>query len=119
MKIARRFTFEASHFLSSMPQGHQCLRQHGHRYELTVYLSSHVNQATGMVMDFAVLKDIVTENVLKTLDHRNLNEISGLSPSSVENLARWIWTALSPVLPALCKVQLYETENCFCEYEGE
>lgn len=41
-----------------------------------------------------------------------------LNPTS-ENLARWVWERVKPVLPLLSKVVVHETCTCGAIYAGE
>ncbi len=53
------------------------------------------------------------------VDHRCLNEVEGVENSASENLARWLWNALLPVLPARSKIVVRETSTSVCIYMGE
>ncbi|MGH8570151.1 MAG: 6-pyruvoyl trahydropterin synthase family protein, partial [Gammaproteobacteria bacterium] len=48
-----------------------------------------------------------------------LNDIEGLENPTSENLARWIWQRLKPVLSQLTKVVVRETCTAGCIYQGE
>ncbi len=61
--------FSAAHFLT-LP-GHVCERLHGHNYRVAVTVEGPVDPATGFVVDFAVLKQVV-RTVIAPLDHRVL-----------------------------------------------
>lgn len=91
--ITRIYRFESAHYLPRVPEGHKCGRMHGHSYELTVEVAGDVG-ADGWVMDFAEL-DAVVDPLVKSLDHRCLNDIVE-NPTS-ENLATWIAKRLSPL----------------------
>lgn len=92
-RIEKTYSFEASHQLVGLPEGHKCGRDHGHSYKLTVAIASNELQPEGWVKDFgelAPLKHHIDEN----FDHRNLNEVlaklvPSLTPSgsTSENLA--------------------------------
>jgi 6-pyruvoyltetrahydropterin/6-carboxytetrahydropterin synthase len=77
-----------------------------------------VGRDTGWVIDFADIKSAF-EPLHKVLDHNFLNEVEGLSNPTSENLARWIWTRLSPSLPGLAAIVLRETCTSGCIYRGE
>ena len=47
--------------------------------------------------------------ILAQLDHYYLNDIPGLENPTSENLARYIWRELKPVLPLLARVVVHET----------
>ena len=46
-------------------------------------------------------------------------EIPGLENPTSENIARWIWKNLKPVLPSLSEVEIRETCTSGCIYRGE
>lgn len=62
-------TFSAAHFLT-IP-GHKCEALHGHNYVVTVVVEGDVDRATGFVVDFAVVKQILRP-VIDGIDHRVL-----------------------------------------------
>ncbi len=115
MRIRRRFRFEAAHVLPKHPG--RCRELHGHGYELVVTVRRPVDRQSGMVMDFAELKAIVQERVLKPLDHSYLNDT--MANPTAEEIARWIWGALAPALEGLEEVELFETPDCAAVYRGE
>ncbi|MFW5730193.1 MAG: 6-carboxytetrahydropterin synthase QueD [Desulfonatronovibrionaceae bacterium] len=92
-------SFSSSHQLHNY-QG-KCERLHGHNFRVQVQVSgSETDQATGMLMDFKDLKEMLGE-VLGKLDHYHINDLDffqGISPSS-ENLARFVYKSLCPLLP--------------------
>jgi 6-pyruvoyltetrahydropterin/6-carboxytetrahydropterin synthase len=96
---------------------------HGHDYRLEVSVRGPVSDLTGYVMDLAVLKRIVEDEVVDRVDHRNLNFdvdfMREINPTA-ENLVVACWQLLAPrVAPAtLTKLRLWETENNYVEYEG-
>jgi 6-pyruvoyltetrahydropterin/6-carboxytetrahydropterin synthase len=118
MEIFKEFTFEAAHRLPHVPEGHKCARLHGHSFRIALHVRSPVDPATGWVMDFADIKRAF-QPLYDQLDHNYLNEIEGLANPTSEQLARWIWRRLRPVLPELCRVVVYETCTSGCIYQGE
>lgn len=110
--------FEAAHRLPHVPPGHKCARLHGHSYQVVVHVTGAVDEYTGMVMDFADIRQAV-EPLRKQLDHNYLNEIDGLDNPTSENLVRWIWHRLKPGLPELSKITIRETCTSGCRYNGE
>ncbi|MCF6224839.1 MAG: 6-carboxytetrahydropterin synthase QueD [Xanthomonadales bacterium] len=118
MEIFRVFQVEAAHHLPNVPAGHKCARLHGHSFRVEVHVSGEVGEQSGWVMDFAELKQAF-QPLYDQLDHNYLNEIEGLENPTSENLARWIWQKLQPVLPNVSKVIVQETCNAGCVYRGE
>ncbi len=92
---------------------------HGHNYYLDVSVQGEIDPVTGMVMNMAELDEIVHREVISKLDHKHLNlevpELKELNPTS-EVVAMVIYNMLSPHLPKLHKVGLWETEKNYFEY---
>lgn len=87
--ITKEFAFSAAHHLHGLPDGHQCSRDHGHNYVVTVELASSELHPPGFVMDYgdmAPLKQYVDD----ALDHHNLNDLLPFNPTA-ENLCRWLF----------------------------
>lgn len=61
--------FSAAHFLTL--RGHICERLHGHNYRVSVSVDGEVDEATGFVIDFAVLKRTLRA-LVDPMDHRVL-----------------------------------------------
>ena len=118
MKIYKVFKFDAAHHLPCVPVGHKCAKVHGHSFRVEIHLRGKADPRNGWVMDFA---DIAAafEPILNQLDHKNLNAIAGLENPTSENLCRWIWQRLQPVLPQLSKIIVQESPESGCIYEGE
>lgn len=133
MYITRRETFAAAHrlFRSELSDEDnekifgKCSNPnwHGHNYTLEVTVAGEVDPNTGFVLDLKMLKNIIIENVINHVDHKNLNVdtefMKGLIPTS-ENICIAIWKQLVDKIPngKLYSVKLYETENNYFEYRG-
>jgi 6-pyruvoyltetrahydropterin/6-carboxytetrahydropterin synthase len=132
--ITRRETFAAAHRLYkpglSDEQNFKLFGKcsnpnwHGHNYILEVAVAGEVDPETGFVLDVKKLKEIIHEEVLTKVDHKNLNTeadfMNGINPTS-ENLVIGIWNQLKNKIPSgkLYSVKLYETENNYFEYKGD
>ncbi len=114
MRLDVEFYFAAAHRLPRY-EG-PCFRLHGHNYKFFIAVEGEVDPRTGMIADFGVLKQVVQDEVLARVDHRNLNDI--LDNPTAENIARWIWEALASRLPGLAEVRLYEIPDCCVTYRG-
>ncbi|OLB42612.1 MAG: 6-carboxytetrahydropterin synthase QueD [Ktedonobacter sp. 13_2_20CM_2_56_8] len=118
--VTKIFHFESAHHLP----GHRgkCAHLHGHSYRLEVTIRGPIKDAPGesdhgMVMDFDDLSRTVKNSVIERLDHRDLNEVTGLQ-TTAENLAHWIWNELmnQGLLQALLhRIRLWETESGYVE----
>jgi len=113
MELSCVFRFAASHFLTKYHG--KCENLHGHNYKVIITIEGPV-QDDGMVMDFKIIKTVVKEKVIDKVDHTHLNDL--LDNPSAENLSVWIWNQLSDALP-LKKVDVFETDDYKCTYEGK
>lgn len=87
-------SFAAAHCLINY-QG-DCENLHGHNWRVEVTVRARELDDAGLGIDFKILK-AETNQLLKTLDHKYLNELppfNGLSPSS-ENISRFLFRELS------------------------
>jgi len=117
MRITQAFTFEAAHRLPNVPATHRCHRMHGHSYRVELRLEGPVDPESGFVVDFFDVEAAFAP-ILARLDHYCLNEIEGLENPTAEHIAVWIWDRVRPTLPLLATVAVYETPNCWAEYDG-
>ena len=108
MEIFKSFTLESAHRLPNVPAGHKCARVHGHSFRVELHVSGPLDPRLGWVMDFAEIKQAF-EPLFQRLDHRYLNDVPGLDNPTSENLARYIWRELKPMLPLLARVVVHET----------
>ena len=76
-----------------------------------------VDPHTGFVVDFFDLEKSFA-GIMEALDHRCLNEVEGLANPTAENIAVWIWGRLKPGLSQMSVVRVYETADCWAEYDG-
>jgi 6-pyruvoyltetrahydropterin/6-carboxytetrahydropterin synthase len=87
-------SFAAAHCLTHY-QG-DCENLHGHNWKVEVAVTTSELDKAGLGIDFKILKS-ETNALLKTLDHKYLNDLSPFlenSPSS-ENIARYLFIELS------------------------
>ena len=117
MKITQAFTFEAAHRLPRVPETHRCFRMHGHSYRVELCLEGPVDPVTGFVADFFDV-EAAFGPLLRRLDHHCLNDIEGLENPTAETIAVWIWDRVKPDLPQVAVVRVFETPQCWAEYDG-
>jgi len=133
--ITRRETFNAAHKLfredwtaekNSEVFG-KCSNQnwHGHNFTIYVTVKGIPNSDTGFVINLKDLSQIIKDEVVEPLDHKNLNLdvpfLKGML-ASTENVLIQVWDRIKePILKAggeLAKIKLVETENNYVEYFG-
>jgi 6-pyruvoyltetrahydropterin/6-carboxytetrahydropterin synthase len=118
MELAYRFGFDAAHHFSHFPPGHPNQGMHGHSFQVEVTVHGEPDPRTGFVVEFSELERACSD-VRAALDHRLLNEIDGLGQPSLENLCKWIWNRLSPVLASLARVTVRrDSAGQSCMYSG-
>lgn len=102
---------------------------HGHNFDLFVTIKGDLDPDTGFVMNFKDLKEIVKEEVLEAVDHKNLNlDVPFMRDklTSCENLIIEFWKILFPLVAkesegraSLHALKLYETPTSYAEYYGD
>jgi len=98
---------------------------HGHNYTLWVTIKGEPSEKFGFVMNLNILKQIIIDNVINKIDHKNVNiEVPFMKGkiATTENLAIAIWNELDPFISEtgakLHCVKIEETENNSIEYYG-
>lgn len=96
---------------------------HGHNYYIEVCIAGVPDAKTGFVIDLKKVKQILHDQFLDAVDHKNLNTdvgfMRGINPTT-ENIAVAAWNRIAPFITegTLHSVRIYETENNFAEYRG-
>lgn len=111
--IAKKFDFDAAHFLPNVPDGHKCRRLHGHTYWCELVFVGEPDDR-GMVLDYAEIA-AAWQVIHDALDHRLLNEVPGLENPTTEVLAPWICSRLEETLRQLTSVRVYESSTTWCQ----
>lgn len=98
---------------------------HGHNYILFVTVKGHLDPDIGYVMNLKELSQIIRDEVVEKIDHKNMNvEVDFMQGriASTENLAIAIWEVIAPKIgnkgATLHCVKVQETENNWAEYYG-
>lgn len=130
VKVTRRETFNAAHRLYNKNWSNDKNREvfgkcsnenfHGHNYVLFVSVTGEIAEDTGYVIDINILKQLIRNDVIEVLDHKNLNldvEAFKNTNPTAENIAVFIFNTLKAKLPDTyaLSVKLYETENNIVE----
>ena len=100
---------------------------HGHNYEIIVTVKGLVNKESGMIINLKTLSDIIKEEILDKVDHKNLNIdvpfLKGII-TTTENVTIKFWEVLESRhkeenICELHRIRLYETPRNFIDYYGE
>jgi 6-pyruvoyltetrahydropterin/6-carboxytetrahydropterin synthase len=114
-------TFAAAHNLRGYKG--KCEDLHGHNYKVRVTVEGGELDSVGLLYDFVRLKQVIS-GVIRSLDHRYLNELSPfdlLNPSA-ENIARHIYDESvkqlerAPNGAGIASVTVWETETSAATY---
>jgi len=140
IRITKAFNFEMAHALKDHDGA--CRNIHGHTYELFVTIigeprNEDGHPANGMIMDFKMLKEIVSKNIIHHYDHAFV--VSQKSPwasdpganncklivlpfePTSENLVAEFARVLNKVLPpdaSLHSLRLRETTTAYAEWHA-
>jgi 6-pyruvoyltetrahydropterin/6-carboxytetrahydropterin synthase len=126
--VGRREAFNSAHQLCDPDLSDEenrrlfgkCANLHGHNYVLEVVVAGETDPATGYVLDLKYLSEVIGRQVIRDVDHRNLNTdvpwLKGRIPTA-ENLALVFWERLRRELPdgMLRSVRLWETDKNWAE----
>ena len=114
--------FSSGHYLRDYKG--KCENPHGHNYRVLVTLIGETLDATGLLLDFKLLKDVLRPTVAY-LDHQMINDLEPFTKvnPSAENLARYFYqetaTQLTEMTHGRVRVKdctLYETDTSFARY---
>ena len=93
-------------------------------HHLRVDVLSRINYDSGFIVDMMELNKVVHENVIKIMDHSQIEEDIGWfkdKQPSTENLVVYIWTQIADKIPKpayLYSIKLRETPTIYTEYYG-
>lgn len=118
-EVSVEYSFAAGHALRGYKG--KCENVHGHNYKVQLIVGGEQLDSAGLLMDFVEVKKAIRELVEK-LDHRFLNDVAPfdkLNPSA-ENIAKYFWDELSPVVQnrglAVEAVTIWETDTTSATY---
>jgi 6-pyruvoyltetrahydropterin/6-carboxytetrahydropterin synthase len=97
-ELSKQFRFDAAHTLARKVDtpgidAGASRRVHGHSYRAEVAVRGKPDPATGMIVDLGLFEQSLGR-VRGQLDHHFLDDVRGLGPATLENLAAWIWDGL-------------------------
>jgi 6-pyruvoyltetrahydropterin/6-carboxytetrahydropterin synthase len=114
-------TFSAGHALRGYKG--KCENPHGHNYRVRVTVEGPQVDATGLLVDFVQVKQVIRE-VMGRLDHQFMNDLQPFKTvnPSAENVAKYFYEEISKKLKELppgarvTDVVLWETDTSRAQY---
>jgi 6-pyruvoyltetrahydropterin/6-carboxytetrahydropterin synthase len=110
-RIWKEQRFEAALSLCRASAGDPRRRLHGHSYQLRLHLLAPLDTVMGWTVDYGDVKDLF-KPVYQQLDHHRLDELPVLDSADTVSLLYWMRDQLGNRLPALDRIDLYETPGC-------
>lgn len=114
--------FSSGHYLRNYHG--RCENPHGHNYKVRVTLAGAELDATGLLLDFKMLKQVMRP-VIDRIDHQMLNDLepfTELNPSA-ENLAKYFYDETNGRLKNVTSgrvfvrdVTIFETDTTTAKY---
>jgi len=113
--VSKKVSFDAAHYLPGYDG--KCANLHGHHWVVELGVKGSLDEQTGMVVDFTVLKFFLSQ-IQANLDHHLLNDV--LPNPTAENLVFYIKSKFYEQLWGLEGVKLdfirvWETEDSMAE----
>ncbi len=102
--------FSSGHYLRNYHG--RCENPHGHNYKVRVTLTGAALDATGLLLDFKMLKQVMRP-VIDRIDHQMLNDLEPfvtLTPSA-ENIARYFYEQTNEQLAGMTEGRV-RVKNC-------
>ncbi len=109
--ISKSFYFEAAHRLK-ITKKKVNKKRHGHSYYGEIFIIDQTNEIdkSGLILDFSLFQNKL-DFIKKDLDHRFLNDISGLENPTLENIGLYIYKRLKKIDLHLHKV-IVKRKSC-------
>jgi 6-pyruvoyltetrahydropterin/6-carboxytetrahydropterin synthase len=114
---SQEYTFDSAHKLDHLPEGHKCRNLHGHTYKTIFFFKNEELDEDNYVLDLLDLKPI-KEYIDTQLDHQYLNDVFDF-PTTIENIAKFLYDKFKPEYKFLYKVSVAETPKSKGEYTEE
>ncbi len=117
-ELCKQFRFDSAHTLKRDVDAPSSRRIHGHSYRAEIAVRGQPDSNSGMLLDLGLLEKALA-NARERLDHHFLDEIDGLGPATLENLASWIWRQIEPQCPGLWRITVArDSSGDSCSYFG-
>ncbi len=120
-RIWKDFSFDSATQLRHAPLGSERAGLHGHTYTLRLHLQAPLDPKLGWAVDFGEVKSCF-KPLFEALDHQDLSSpnpdrasgdpLQDLADGDCASIARWVHARALPLLPALTRVDIFETPGC-------
>lgn len=110
-RIWKDFHFDSATLLRHAPEDDPRRRLHGCTYTLRLHMKAPLDPVMGWTIDFGDVKRLF-KPIFRSLDHHPLMDMEGLRDGDTASLAAWIFAHARAELPALNRIDLYETPGC-------
>ncbi|WP_298013828.1 6-carboxytetrahydropterin synthase [uncultured Aquabacterium sp.] len=120
-ELSQTFSFDAAHTLKrnvSPEEAAGSRRIHGHTYTAEVTVRGERQPESGMVVDLAVLREVLAE-IRSQLDHHFLDEVAGLGAPTLENLSVFIHDHVQRRIPQVSSVAVSRAAGDRCVYRPQ
>lgn len=117
-ELSQTFSFDAAHTLKRQVAPQEAAgsrRIHGHTYVAEVTVRGPRQPETGMVVDLAVLRQVLAQ-VRDQLDHHFLDEVEGLGAPTLENLCVFIFARVAATIGQVTAVSVARATGDRCIY---
>jgi 6-pyruvoyltetrahydropterin/6-carboxytetrahydropterin synthase len=110
-RIWKDFSFDSATRLRHAPPGSKHAGLHGHTYTLRLHLQAPLDPILGWAVDFGEVKNRF-KPLFESLDHQSLDLLPDLADGDCASLSHWVYQRALPLLPALTRVDIFETPGC-------
>ncbi|MFP6615960.1 MAG: 6-carboxytetrahydropterin synthase, partial [Candidatus Hydrogenedentota bacterium] len=108
LDLIKTFQFEAAH---RSAHGSDPDRLHGHSYQIDLVVEGELDPTLGWVIDYADISEAFAP-IYDQLDHRTLNDIEGLTDTTLPSLHTWIVEHTKRLIPLLKDINLTILGEC-------
>jgi 6-pyruvoyltetrahydropterin/6-carboxytetrahydropterin synthase len=116
-ELTKSFRFEAAHTISGTTLGAISEEVHGHSFRAEIAVRGRPDPKSGMLIDLGRLEQCLAD-IRRLLDHKLLNNVSGLEKPTLEHLAVFIWERAGTA-GQLTRVTVFRDScNEACSYYG-
>ncbi len=110
-RIWKDLRFDSALRLARAPLGEARRGIHGHSYLVRLYLSAPLDAMLGWTVDYGEVKALF-EPLYRRLDHHAIHELPDVEDADSASVAQWLRSRIQDALPALDRLDLYETPGC-------